>query len=220
MYTLASLLLLTAMTVPTPILVLRDGTRIDVDGSVRQEDGRVVFRHAGVLYSLPGSQVDFDATRAAAANVTVVRGDEDRMKFKVSRAERERLLRELEQNHNGTPSTTTEGLRVFPASPEAATNSQEEWSWRRESRGYEEAVRRAKEELQMLYDRADSLKQRIVTLSSLGYKPGQFTYETSQLEVTYEEIPRAQLEVDRAQRALDQFRDDARRLGVLPGWLR
>jgi hypothetical protein len=218
MHTLA-LLLLTALTIPTPTLVLRDGARIDVDGSIRQDEGRVVFRHAGVLYSLPAGEVDFEATRAAAANITVVRGD-DRMKLKVSREERDRLLRDLEQNHNGTASTTAEGLNVFPASPEAATNSQDEWAWRRESRSYEEAVRRAKEDLQMLYDRVDALKQRIFTLSSLGYRPGQFTYESSQLQQAYDLIPRAQLEVERAQRALDQFRDDARRLGVLPGWLR
>ena len=219
MNTLASLLLLTALTIPTPTLVLRNGARIDVDGSIRQEEGRVVFRHAGVLYSLPGSEVDFEATRAAAANITLVRADEDKMKLKVSREERDRLLRELEQNHNGQPAPGG-GLNVFPASPEAATNSQDEWSWRREARGYEDAVRRAKEELQLVYDRIDALKRRIFTLTSLGYKAGQFTYETSQLQQSYDEIPRAQLEVERAQRALDQFRDDARRLGVLPGWLR
>ena len=219
MYTLATVLLLTALTIPTPTLVLRNGARIDVDGSIRQEEGRVVFRHAGVLYSLPGAEVDFEATRAAAANVTLVRGDEGKMKLKVSPEERDRLLRELEQNHNGTP-TPGGGLNVFPASPEAATNSPEEWTWRRNARDYEEAVRRAKEELQMLYDRIDNLKQRILTLTSLGFKSGQFTYETSQLQLTYDEIPRAQLEVERAQRAYEQFRDDARRLGVMPGWLR
>ena len=39
MHALAALLLITALTIPTPMLVLRNGTRIDVDGSVRQEDG-------------------------------------------------------------------------------------------------------------------------------------------------------------------------------------
>ena len=218
MNTLA-LLLLTALTIPTPTLVLRSGVRIDVDGSIRQEDGRVVFRHAGVLYSLPGAEVDFEATRAAAANITVVRGDEDKMKIKVSREERDRLLRELEQNHNGRPAPGG-GLNVFPASPEAATNSQEEWNWRREARSYEDTARQAKEELQLLYDRVDTLKQRIRSLSAQGFKPAQFTYETSQLQLTYDQIPRAQLELERAQRAYDQFRDDARRLGVMPGWLR
>ena len=87
MHSLAALLLLTALTIPTPTLVLRNGTRLDVDGSVRLDQGRVVFRSAGVLYSLPAAEVDVDATRAVGANVTLVRGDE-RMRLKVTPAER------------------------------------------------------------------------------------------------------------------------------------
>jgi hypothetical protein len=216
---LGTLLLLTALTIPTPTLVLRNGAHISVDGSVRQEEGRVVFRSGGVLYSLPATEVDFEATRTAGVYVTLVRGDDDRMKLKVSREERDRLLRELEQNHNGTPANPA-GLRVPPPSPDTVANSSDEWSWRRNARAHEEAVRRANEELQMLYDRIDGLKQRIRSLAAQGFKPNQFTYETSELQLTYDSIPRAQLEVERAQRDLEQFRDDARRLGVMPGWLR
>ena len=216
---LGTLLLLTALTIPTPTLILRNGAHISVDGSVRQEEGRVVFRSSGILYSLPATEVDFEATRTAGINVTLVRGDDDRMKLKVSREERDRLLRELEQNHNGTPASP-EGLRVPPPSPDMVANSSDEWTWRRNTRAHEEAVRRAKEELQMLYDRIDGLKQRIRSLAAQGFKPNQFTYETSELQLTYDSIPRAQLEVERAQRELDQFRDDARRLGIMPGWLR
>jgi hypothetical protein len=219
MQALPTLLLLIALTIPTPTLVLRTGARIDVDGSVRQEEGRVVFRSSGVLYSLPAGEVDFDATRAAGANVTMVRGDE-RLKLKVTPAERDRLLRELAKNHSGTPANP-DGLKtVLPPSPETAANSEDEWAWRRTARGYEESVRRAQEELQLLYDRIDALKNQIRTLTNLGFKAAQFTYQTSELQLAYESIPRAQLEVERAQRALDQFRDDARRQGVLPGWLR
>ena len=39
-------------------------------------------------------------------------------------------------------------------------------------------------------------------------------------EDTLEAIPSAQLEVQRAEREYDQFRDEARRRGVIPGWLR
>jgi hypothetical protein len=216
---LGTLLLLTALTIPTPTLVLRNGAHISVDGSVRQEEGRVVFRSGGVLYSLPATEVDFEATRSAGINVTLVRGDDDRMKLKVSREERDRLLRELEQNHNGTPASP-EGLRVPPPSPDMVANSSDEWTWRRNARAHEEAVRRAKEELQMLYDRIDGLKQRIRSLAAQGFKASQFTYETSELQLSYDSIPRAQLEVERAQRELEQFRDDARRLGIMPGWLR
>ena len=46
---------------------------------------------------------------------------------------------------------------------------------------------------------------------------GQRMHELVQ---TQEQIPRAELELHRAQREHDQFRDDARRQGVTPGWLR
>jgi hypothetical protein len=215
---LGTLLLLTALAIPTPTLVLRNGIRIAVDGSVRQEEGRVVFRSSGVLYSLSAAEVDFEATKTAGLNVTVVRAEE-RGKLKVSREERDRLLRELEQNHNGTPASAN-GLRVPPPPVEATTNSADEWAWRRDARAREDAVRRSKEELQLVYDRIGALQQKIQTLVSLGYKPSQFTYDSSQLQLAYDSIPRLQLEVERAQRELDQFRDDARRLGVMPGWLR
>ena len=83
------------------ILVLRTGERIDVQGVAREHEGRMVFRSAGALYSIPLSEIDREATRAAA---------EDRMepasdwrKFKVSPEHRDRLLRELEKNHAGSP---------------------------------------------------------------------------------------------------------------------
>jgi len=217
MNALAALLLLTALTIPTPTLVLRNGARIDVDGSVRQEEGRIVFRSGGTLYSVPVAEVDLEATRAAGANVTLVKAEPG--KLKVSREERERLLRELEKNHTGTP-VTAEALKTPPAPRETPPNSEDEWAWRRSARAHEEAVRRAKEELQLLYDRAEQLRQQIRTLSSLGYRPNQFTYQTSELQITIDSIPRAQLEIERAQRALDVFREDARKLGILPGWLR
>jgi hypothetical protein len=220
---LATLLLLTALTIPTPTLVLRNGARIDVDGSVRQEETKVVFRSFGVLYSMSATQVDFDATRAAGLNVTMVRGENDRAKLKVSPEERDRLLRALEQNHTGTPADPA-GLKTppqqQPPSGASIADTDDEWSWRRNARAHEESVRRAKEELQLLNDRAEKLRQQIRNFVSLGYKANQFTYQTSELQTTYDSLPRAQLEVERAQRELDQFRDDARRLGVMPGWLR
>ena len=217
MNTLATLLLLTALTIPTTTLVLRNGARIDVDGSVRQEEGRIIFRSGGTLYSVPVPEVDLESTRAAGANVTLVKAEPG--KLKVSREERERLLRELEKNHAGTPASA-EAIKTPPASREPAPNSEDEWAWRRSARAHEEAVRRAKEELQLLQDRAEQLRNQIRTFTSLGYRPNQFTYQTSELQVTIDSIPRAQLEIERAQRALDVFREDARKMGILPGWLR
>jgi hypothetical protein len=103
---LAILLLATAISTAQPILtttlILRNGTHFDVDGPIREDNGRIIFRTSGSLYSIPLSDVDLEATRAAVTKPVVATSDADR-KLKVSPAERDRLLRELEQNHSGKP---------------------------------------------------------------------------------------------------------------------
>jgi hypothetical protein len=210
-------LLLTAITFPTPTLVFRGGARVDVDGSVRVDQGRVIFRSGGALYSVPEGEVDLTATRVAGT-VSVVKADPT-MRLKVSEAERIRLLKELEENHNGTPSTAT--LPPLPAvEAEQPAPPGDEWSWRRNAQDYEESVRRAHEELDLLTSKAEQLKSHIAGLLSLGYKPQQFTYDSTVLQYTVEQIPRAELEVSRAERAFALFKENARKQGVPPGWLR
>ena len=220
MNALASLLLAAAITIPTQVLILRNGTTMAVDGPVSSDNGRVLFRSGGALYSLPAAEVDLDATRAVSAAVTVVAAA-DRGKLKVTDAERERLLRDLEQNHSGRQPVSFESAHAVPdpATP-AEKGSAEEWSWRRQARAHEEAIRQAKEQLELVRSRAEQLRDEIRALVSRGYKPSQFTYQATQLESALTQIPYAELEVTRAERAYDQFRDDARRLGVMPGWLR
>ena len=65
MHAIATLLLVTALSIPTSTLVLRDGHRIDVDDSVRIEKGRAIFRANGALFTIPESEVDIEATKAA-----------------------------------------------------------------------------------------------------------------------------------------------------------
>lgn len=207
-------LLLTAITIPTPTLVFRGGHRVDVDGSVRVDEGRVIFRSGGALYSVPEAEVDIVATRAAGT-ISVVKADPT-MRLKVSEAERIRLLKELEQNHNGTPGTAT----LPPLPVEREEPSSDEWTWRRNAQGYEESIRRAQEELDLLTTKAEQLRSHIAGLLSLGYKPSQFTYDSTTLQYTVEQIPRAELEVTRAERAFAQFKENARKLGIPPGWLR
>ncbi len=218
---LATLLLLTST------LVLRTGDRITVEGPVAERGGTVIFRSAGGLYSLHLTEIDVDATRAAFEGVVPTAAgtlDTAPRPLKVSPAERERLLRELEQNHSGRPATEqrwqTEPLPQPPTREPSAESNPDEWRWRREARAYEESVRQARENLGMLLDRADRLRDEIRGLLSLGFKPDSFSYQTTLLARTQELIPGAELEVVRAQRAYDQFRDDARRQGVMPGWLR
>jgi hypothetical protein len=218
---LATLVLLTST------LVLRTGDRIAIDGPAAERNGTVIFRSAGALYSLPLTEIDVNATRMVNEGVPAAGAgalDSSPRPLKVSAAERERLLRDLEQNHSGRPATEqrwqTEPLPAPPTREPSAENNAEEWRWRREARGYEEGVRQARENLNLLLDRVDRLRDEIRGLLSLGYKPESFTYQTTMLARTQDLIPGAELELTRAQRAYDQFRDDARRQGVMPGWLR
>jgi len=220
MNALAILLFATVTSLQQPIvtttLILRDGTRFDVDGPIREEQGRIVFR-SGTLYSIPMSEVDMEATRAAVTKTVLVTADQDR-KLKVSPAERDRLLRELEQNHSGGPVQALNLEKVIE--PHEAPDKGDEWSWRYAARAHEEAIRRAKEDVALLRDRAAMLKRQIEQFVALGYRAHQFTYQSSELQVTLDQIPAAELEVTRAERANAQFRDDARKQGILPGWLR
>jgi hypothetical protein len=141
----------------------------------------------------------------------------------VSPEERKRLIEELEKNHSGVPAPPQPVLEKAPPPPsrgEIAAAREEESRWRREARSHQEAVRRATEELALLESREEELQAKIHGLLSLGFRPHQFTYDTTRLYRTREQIPYARLEVERAQRLYDQFREDARREDVPPGWLR
>jgi len=221
MHALAILLLATAVSTaqptPTTSLILRNGTSFEIEGPIREERGRIIFRTAGTLYSIPLDDVDLDATRAAVTKTVVVTNDADR-KLKVSPAERDRLLRELEQNHSGKPAEELKLERI--AEPREGPEKGDEWSWRNAARTYEEAIRRANEDRDLLRARAETLKHQIEQFVALGYKANQFSYQSTELQVTLDQLPAAELTITRAQRAFDQFREDARKQGILPGWLR
>jgi hypothetical protein len=213
---LATLLFLAA----SSVLVLRSGDRIEIEAA-REENGRIIFRvPGGTLYSIPADDVDIPATNAAAQDRD--EPEPARKRIRVSAEERDRLIRKLEENHSGRPATPQRSLVLPPPrSPrEIAAAEQSEWEWRREARSHEEGVRRAQENLQLLADRVEHLQGEIRGLLSLGYMPRQFTYQTTLLARTLEQIPYAELSVTQAQRANEQFREDARRQGVMPGWLR
>jgi hypothetical protein len=220
MHALAILLFATATLFPQPILtttlILRNGSRFDVEGPIREERGHIIFR-SGTLYSIPVAEVDMEATRAAVTRTVIATVDPDK-KLKVSSAERDRLLRELEQNHSGGPAQALDLDKVVE--PRQSPDKGDEWSWRNAARAHEEAIRRAKENVALLRDRAELLKRQIQQFVALGYRGGQFSYQSTELQVTLDQIPAAELEVTRAERANAQFRDDARKQGILPGWLR
>lgn len=222
---LPALLLLVTLTNPVTTLVLRTGETIAVEGNVREENGRVLFRGTnGLLYSLPFDEIDLDATLAPRRNEAPVAkpAAEPKRRLRVSDAERKRLIEELQRNHTGVPSAPIDVTAIPPARSkvEAKEEAIDEQSWRRQARTHEEAVRRANENLQLIRSRVERLRGEIAGLLSLGYKPKDFTYQTTRLQYALEEIPYAELEVERANRAYTEFREDARKAGVTPGWLR
>jgi hypothetical protein len=194
-------------------LVLRTGDRIVVEGSPRDENGVITFRTGGVLYSMPASEV-------ARIEKNDSRDDDGKQvrRLRVSPEERKRLIEELEKNHRGTAPASLPSTIKVPEVPRP--NPGDEQRWRQQARDHEEAIRRAQEELELLETRAEQLRNEIHSFVSLGYKPNQFTYQTTRLQLTLDRIPRAKLELVRAERAYDQFREDARRQGIMPGWLR
>jgi chromosome segregation ATPase len=213
----------------TSTLVLRSGDRIPAEGTPVEKDGVVTFRSGGRLYSMPTSEVErIETENAEKVKVTPAEPKSGQKKEPprrkpVSEEERKRLLAELEKNHGGTPMSPEQKppqLTPPPTREEAKEARREEWQWRREARAHEENIRRAEEELSLLETRVAELQQKIQSFITLGYKPHQFTYDTSQLQHTIDQIPYARLELARAIRANDQFREDARREGILPGWLR
>src|SRR5437667_3152308 len=180
MNSVGHLLLIAALSIPTTTLVLRSGDRIGVESPVRVESGKVLFRSGGGFYSVPSEEVDLDATREAA--LPALAQGQVQGRLKVTREERERLLRDLEQNHSGVPASPSAlNLPPGPSPEERQQSSAEEWTWRRQARGYEETIRRAQEDIDLLESRAEALKNHIAGLLALGYKPNQFSYDTTQL---------------------------------------
>lgn len=214
------------------VLVLRSGDRIDVAGDVRFEGQTAVFRTTdGALYSLPLREIEGISNDGAsvvpkaapASPVPAETPAETSRKLRVSTEERQRLLGELARNRAGQPPPKQPLLdnAPVPAPPRpAAEREADEWRWRREAREFDERVLHTRENLDLLRDRIEQLRDEITSFMSLGYKPSQFTYQTTELQYALDSLPEAQLQLRRAERARDQFRDDARRQGVLPGWLR
>ncbi|HEY2093346.1 MAG TPA: hypothetical protein VGJ81_15810 [Thermoanaerobaculia bacterium] len=163
----------------------------------------------------------FLATLVLSSNAnqpsSVIANRPDLQKLKVTEAERQRLIATLEQNHSGVEAVP---LHLADLPPAQRVNTDEEWSWRKRAQAYEESIRQAKENLDLLHQQADALRSHITGLLSLGYKPDQFSYDVSVLQSTLDQIPYAELAVSRAERAYAEFREEARVKGITPGWLR
>lgn len=101
-----------------------------------------------------------------------------------------------------------------------APPEREESYWRNRSRVANERVIQAREELKLLVDREQRLNDEMLALLSLGYDESAMGRHAWQLQTTRDSIDYATLEVRRAERALQDFQEEARREGIYPGWLR
>ena len=246
-FVLAAILAVTGFAGALHTLVLDTGEHLRVAADVRIEESLVVFRaEGGSLYSIPLTEVDLPATeeanRGPRKNVSPAgpkrspdqaRTDLEKMMadrslanrpIVVSEEEKQRLLEELKSSR-GVPSPPApiergEPAAIAPSETVTVDERSDEWYWRDRSRKFKENVRRAQEDLQLLIDKEQNLQDEILGLLSLGYNPNQFNLQVLQLAHTRDSIPRARLALERAERAHAQFRDDARRQGILPGWLR
>jgi len=211
------LLLISAAPPPAPslvMLVLRDGSRIEAAGRIERQGSRITFRNrAGVLYSIPESEVDREISvdQGAWSNATIfvtpgeahVPVEKPPSLTEVARPrlnDKERLLHEIEQNHSGVAAPPQAREEPLPPmeSGTATLRNPEEWTWRREARSYQEAVRRAEEDLAMLEGRERKLQDEILTLTSFGYRARQLSYQISELGRVREQLEPARLDLARA----------------------
>jgi type IV secretory pathway VirB10-like protein len=175
--------------------------------------------------------VDEPATLKLARDIEadqVTARDDGVARLRVSAEERDRLLAELAKSKGKPappapvrpPVVTAPAPAPPPTDPEPADTRAEERYWRERSRALEETVRQAHEDLEFLQKREQNLQDEILGLLSRGYRANQFSLQVFKLDRTRDAIEETKLDVARAERALQQFREDARREGILPGWLR
>ncbi|HVT43341.1 MAG TPA: hypothetical protein VMT00_03025 [Thermoanaerobaculia bacterium] len=231
MHVVVSLLLVASAAHSLHDLVLSNGRRIAVQGETAVQDGRVVFRSPdGTLYSVSIEEIDMAATEARAQesrDPAAASASEESARFgvgiRVSEQEKKRILEEMSRSRGGQPPPQQDWEAAKPIRAEESIvvdQTGDEWYWRNQARSHEESVRRAREELDLLLRQQRELEDQVLGFLSLGYKPNQFSYQVFRLQLTRDSIPRAQLAIERAERSYAQFRDDARRRGILPGWLR
>ena len=210
-------------------LVLKSGHKMPIDGPVRVEKGAAVFRHAsGVLYSLPLSEIDVAATEeangltaTAPAEPKATEESKEKLRLAVTPEQKEKLLRDLEKSR-GTPVPQ----RPLPSAESLVSDEidvrerDDEEYWRSESRRLEENLRRRRDDIELQKRRLQRLEDEIRMLVGSGTPTDQFAGNIMQLEDARAALDQAYLDLERAERELGDFRDRARQLGILPGWLR
>jgi hypothetical protein len=196
-------------------LILRSGDRLPVDGAVKQANGKVTFRSAGTLYSLPAEEVariEEDTPAPEAPKETAKPAQAAPVaRLRVSEDEKKRLIDALEKNHSGKTPAPPSAVPDQPKDAPAAEKKVDEEELRAQSRAYEDAVTAAKENLAALEQEEEAIERKIMSLIAMGYGPESFTYDSLQLERIRAAIPHARDGIARAEKAWADFRANNRR---------
>jgi hypothetical protein len=209
-------------------LILKSGHQLPVNGPVTLENGKLVFRHpSGVLYSIAASEVDLEATREARGQEAEAEATGEAAeprpvrKLRVSAEEKERILREMEQSRGvPSPPQSPEAEPSRRTEPVSATPRPDEAYWRGQSRRLEQQVQQHQENITLLTQQVRRLEDQLLAFLAMGVPPDQFGQHVLRLEDSRARLQQARLALSSAEREWDDFREQARRQGILPGWLR
>jgi hypothetical protein len=210
----------------TQVLMLRSGERVEIVGDLKRDGDRVVFRsRSGTLYSIPASEIDEKATDAAA-EATSPKDEKAPLpkRLKGDEATKRRLLSELSKSR-GTPSPPAPAVAASkPSSPDEAAKEKaladEEETWRRDARALDNQVEDAEQRIRDLSERERELNDGILSLLAMGHPQEHLGLQVRELQDTKSYLEQAKKELERVTRERAAFQDDARRRGILPGWLR
>lgn len=221
--------LLAALVLASPcaqILVFTSGTEIAVCGNPDLSTETVIFSSAdGRLYSVARGEIaGLKDSNDQSRSMSVPKDEEASRSFSVTTAEKQRLLESLEKSR-GTPvprqkEPPAPASDLRPDREIEVSGGSDERLWRERARAADERLLRAREELDLLRRRERKLEDELLGLRALGFRDNQFSYQIFQLQLTRDSMDRALLEIQRAERARFQLMEDARKEGILPGWLR
>jgi hypothetical protein len=213
------------------LFVLEGGSRIEGE-VVGRQNGRLLIRTSnGLVYSVEERSIVSESSSAAIpprkpASPGVPKDAKSILssqRIRVSAKEKQRLLTELSKNRRGKPAPLQSWEKKKPAAVESSLEvterSDESW-WREQSRQKEEAVRRAEEQLELYTRREREIEDTVRMMLLSGVHPNSLGYQMNHLSDMRTMRDQARLEIERAKRELATFRDDARKEGILPGWLR
>lgn len=210
------------------VLVFTSGLEMPVCGMPDLSSDTVIFSSAdGRVYSVARGEIaglkDPDEAPASQESTGKAATGPGRS-ISVTPEEKQRLLDSLSKSR-GTPRPAG---KLPPAPVEdlradreiEVSGGSDERLWRERARAADERLLRAREELELLLRRERQLEDELLGLRSLGFRDNQFSYQIFQLQLTRDSMDRARLEIRRADRARFQLMEDARKEGILPGWLR